>query len=245
MGMPLEKIIVTLLAGYLAGSVINFLADKLPSPYVKQANNRAIRIFDYLLPWLIHLKSTAGWRARHWIILFIVPILFVGCTLIQSPVLQPHWTAVVLFLFTLISVIDIEHHFILRPMILAGYILSLAIGIFLRDFIPTITGFLGGFVPMLAFFLLGKLFSVKLSKNIEKGEKIIPLGFGDVHLGGIIGLLLGWPSIIPGIVLAVLSAGLYAASSLLIMVISRNYQPYKVIPYAPFLLGAAILLLCI
>lgn len=98
---------------------------------------------------------------------------------------------------------------------------------------------------MLAFYLIGRLFSKKVKKTAGNEEKTIPLGFGDVHLGGIIGLLLGWPGVIEGIFLGVIAAGVYSAALLLLMVIKRSYQPGKVIPYAPFLLGAALLLLSI
>ena len=62
MCMPIDKIIVTLLVGYLAGSAINFLADRLPSAYARLANNRNIRKVGYLLPYFLPDKTAQGGR---------------------------------------------------------------------------------------------------------------------------------------------------------------------------------------
>jgi prepilin signal peptidase PulO-like enzyme (type II secretory pathway) len=59
----------------------------------------------------------------------------------------------------------------------------------------------------------------------------------------VIGLLLGWPGVLAGLVLAVLIAGAVTLVYLLVMVISRRYTPNLALPYGPFLAASAIFLL--
>ena len=47
-----------------------------------------------------------------------------------------------------------------------------------------------------------------LNKNNSKySEEDVALGFGDVHLSGILGLLLGWPGITGGLFVAIILGG--------------------------------------
>lgn len=84
-----------------------------------------------------------------------------------------------------------------------------------------------------------------LSKS--RGEEIeeIALGFGDVNLAGVIGLLLGWPGIIAGIILAILIGGVVSGGYLVLQVLRKKYQAYQALPYGPFLVLSAVVLLFI
>ena len=64
-----------------------------------------------------------------------------------------------------------------------------------------------------------------------------------MNLGGIIGLILGWPGVVMGIVLAIFLAGGVSLAFLLYMVVKRRYKPDLAIPYGPFLTISVILLL--
>jgi leader peptidase (prepilin peptidase)/N-methyltransferase len=75
---------------------------------------------------------------------------------------------------------------------------------------------------------------------IAEGEA---LGFGDVTLSGVIGLLLGWPGVIAGLIVAVFLAGAVGLLAMLPMLFRRQYDPNLALPYGPFLaLGAFYLL---
>ncbi len=78
-------------------------------------------------------------------------------------------------------------------------------------------------------------------RDLEEPEDA--LGFGDVNLGGVIGLLLGWPGIIAGLVFAILLAGGFSLVYLLIKLLRREYRPSLAIPYGPFLAASAAWLL--
>ena len=77
-------------------------------------------------------------------------------------------------------------------------------------------------------------------QSIEEGDAF---GFGDVNLSGVIGLLLGWPGILAGLVIAILLSGAFMLAYLIIMLITRRFRPHMALPYGPFLAASAIYLL--
>jgi len=79
----------------------------------------------------------------------------------------------------------------------------------------------------------------------SKGEEIneIALGFGDVNLACVIGLLLGWPGIIAGIFLAIILGGVVSGIFLLVQLLRKKYHAFQALPYGPFIVLSAILLI--
>jgi prepilin signal peptidase PulO-like enzyme (type II secretory pathway) len=115
-------------------------------------------------------------------------------------------------------------------------------GIHNHGFWNTLLGGGTGFGIMLVFYFLGALFVRLLSRT--RGEEIeeIALGFGDVNLAGVVGLLLGWPGVVGGIFLAVLLGGIVSGGFLLVRVIQKKYQAYQALPYGPFLIMSTVVL---
>ncbi|MBC8497079.1 MAG: prepilin peptidase, partial [Chloroflexi bacterium] len=132
---------------------------------------------------------------------------------------------------------------ILHPVSWAGALLGLGVGIWMHGLAPTLIGGAAGFGLMLALHSFGNLFARGMARL--RGEPIdeVALGFGDVNLSGVLGLLLGWPGIVGGLLLAILLGGVVSLFYLLIMLIRRRYQVFTAIPYGPFLVASAILLL--
>jgi leader peptidase (prepilin peptidase)/N-methyltransferase len=107
----------------------------------------------------------------------------------------------------------------------------------------TLLGGLVGFSIMFGFYLLGFAF-VRLSERLRKQEiEEEGLGFGDVTLGGVIGLLLGWPGIIAGLVLTILIGGAFSLSVIFVALINRRYHAALAVAYGPFLILATVYLL--
>lgn len=139
-------------------------------------------------------------------------------------------------------VIDIEYHAILYNEIIVGIFLGLVIGILHHGFWRTLIGGVVGFLMMLGLYYLG-IFVLKIRNRNVVSIETEALGFGDVNLMAVLGLYLGFPGIIIGLFLGVMLAGIYSLMIIIKMVLQKNYQADYAIPYGPFLiLGAAILL---
>ena len=150
-----------------------------------------------------------------------------------------------------VLVIDLEHRLILHPVSLVGAVLGLGIGIRLNSYGTTLTtgivnSLLGGafgFGVMLVFYFIGEAYVRYMSKKRGLSSDEVALGFGDVNLSGILGLLLGWPAIIVGLFFAILAGGLVSLVIVIRMLISKNYKAFTAIPYAPFLILGALFLI--
>jgi leader peptidase (prepilin peptidase) / N-methyltransferase len=69
------------------------------------------------------------------------------------------------------------------------------------------------------------------------------LGFGDVTLSGVMGLLLGWPGIMGGLLIAIGLGGVFSLLFILIKLITKKYQAFSSIPYAPFIIFGSLILI--
>ena len=175
----------------------------------------------------------------------IYPILFLGYYFLrQDAGLSLNWATLLFLYFGIVIVIDIEHHLILRPVSIAGAVLGIFFGVRFHGMDATLLGGAGGFLIMLSLYFLGigfvRIWSRMFQKELSETEG---LGFGDVSLGGVIGLLLGWPAVVIGVVMTILLAG---AASLLYIIISKasgKYHPNMSLPYGPFLSASTLFLL--
>ncbi len=154
---------------------------------------------------------------------------------------------VLLDYLAVVFVIDIEHRVILHSVSIVGAVLGLGIGIFLRGgksitngITSTLLGGAVGFGTMLIFYFLGELFVKYMSKKRGLPADEVALGFGDVNLSGILGLLLGWRAILACLLYAVLAGGLVGVVFIIGMLVAKKYKAFTAIPYAPFLILSAI-----
>jgi prepilin signal peptidase PulO-like enzyme (type II secretory pathway) len=147
---------------------------------------------------------------------------------------------ILLVYFGLVAVIDIEHRLILHITSLIGAGIGLGIGIWLHGLARTLAGGLAGFISMFLLYQLGFFFLRVLKRGAGAGEA---LGFGDVILGGVLGLILGWPAIFASLLLTILLSGAASLIYLLVMILAKKYSPSLSIPYGPYMvLGATLLL---
>ena len=103
---------------------------------------------------------------------------------------------------------------------------------------------------MFAFYQLGAVVArirarkMRAAGQAEDDEEA--LGGGDVYLTGVLGLMLGWPNIIMGIVWGALIGGVVAILALVGHMIRRRYAENSLmnfIPYGPSLVLGAFYLL--
>jgi leader peptidase (prepilin peptidase)/N-methyltransferase len=155
-----------------------------------------------------------------------------------------YWgSLIVLSFFSVVIVIDIEYKLILHPVSIFGAVLGLLVGIYLHGFIPSLLGGVVGFGTMLVLYWLGGVLLRFTARR--RGEEIddVALGFGDVNLSGVIGLMLGFPAVILGLFLAILIGGAVSLLYLVVMLVLGRYRLFSALPYGPFLVAGAVLLL--
>jgi leader peptidase (prepilin peptidase)/N-methyltransferase len=109
--------------------------------------------------------------------------------------------------------------------------------------VTSIEGGVAGFGIMYALYLLGELFVRWLSRRRGEPVEEVALGFGDVNLTGVLGLILGWPGILIGLFFAILASGIASFFIVVFSLLTKRYQAFMAIPYAPFLIFGAVVLL--
>jgi leader peptidase (prepilin peptidase)/N-methyltransferase len=139
---------------------------------------------------------------------------------------------------------DIEARVVLHPVSIAGAVIGLADGWYSWGLVSRLLGGLFGFCFMYVIYWIG----IKLSRYTAKkrGEEIEeePMGFGDVNLSGVLGLTLGWPGVVAGLMLGILAGGAFSLLFIIQKMISKEFKLFQTIPYAPFLvIGAVIIIL--
>ncbi|MEK7323900.1 MAG: A24 family peptidase [Chloroflexota bacterium] len=157
--------------------------------------------------------------------------------------------AVLLESLLLITVIDLEHRLILYVTIFptAGAALLYALFGGEQELLPALTKSLFGGLAGFAVFYLLYLFSFGFARLVERlrGEALteVPFGGGDVNLAGVVGLAVGWPGILLTIMFTVISGGLVAGLYLLFKRLRGGYTAFTPIPYGPFIVFGAFMLL--
>ncbi len=153
------------------------------------------------------------------------------------------WGAVLLIYFAVVVVIDIEWRLILHPVSVAGAILGLAVGVSLHGWMATLLGGLLGYGIMFGFYYLGAVFMRLINSRRGEPSDEVALGYGDVNLTGILGLILGFPQILIALVLGLLLGGVFSLALVLVTALARRYRTLMAIPYAPFLVLGAMMIL--
>ncbi len=241
-------IIAIILLGWLSGVLINYISDVLPQkrrlvhPYCSNCQEPQPLLNYFLWPRRCPYCSHGRTR-RSWFVEFIT--IFIALWLWTQPsLILGFWLSLLIVVyFGIVVIIDLEHHLIMHPVSIFGSILGLLIGIYLHGLLVTLIGGLAGFGAMLVLYLLGALFARFVVRRSQEGFSDEALGFGDVILGGILGLILGWPAIIGGLFISILLAGAISLIYLLLTILARRYRAFTFIPYGPFMIAGAVALI--
>ncbi|MBE0685073.1 MAG: prepilin peptidase [Anaerolineaceae bacterium] len=230
--------------------IINHLADTLPiirkisfSPFCTDCH-KTIGLTRYVLYKACpHCHTKSGKRR------ILLPFLFI-ITYVLLFFFPPDYSGIYLSLLIvaflyLVFIIDLEHRLILHPVSVFGAILFTIIGLYLNGWQNTVLGGGIGFLLMYGLYLFGILFSKWMAKKRGETMDEVALGYGDVNLTAILGLLFGWPRIAVLLFFAILFGGLFSAVYMLILKVQKKYELFTPIPYAPFLIISALILLYI
>lgn len=147
---------------------------------------------------------------------------------------------VTLIYLGIVFVIDIEHKIIHTYLLFVGVILGFITGFMRNDLVLTLLGGVMGLMLVALIYLLGFVFTKLMVKWRKANLSGSALGFGDVLLSGVLGLMVGWPDVFLSLFIAVLSAGLFSGIYIIYMVLRKQYTPGTAIPYAPFLIIGAV-----
>jgi prepilin signal peptidase PulO-like enzyme (type II secretory pathway) len=162
-----------------------------------------------------------------------------------GPTLQFSLLALLLEGLLLITVIDLEHRLILYVTVFPMAAIALFYGLFgaERSIAQTLIGGAVGYGVFYFFYLLSWAFEAIV--NRLRGEPLseVPFGGGDVNLAGVVGLAVGWPGIILAIFFTVMAGGGVAALYFLFKRLRGSYIAFTPIPYGPFIVFGAFLLL--
>lgn len=239
---------VTIL-GWVSGAVVNYLADVLPrtrtfsTPRCGRCGSEKSWI-ALLWPTKCEQCQKRG-TLRTWVT-FIAGLMASYILWFFPPDRLGYYLGLMwLVYFGLVVVIDLERRLILHPVSLVGGLMALVQGIFLHGFLRTLMGGGFGFLIMLVFYFLGVLFIKQFARIRGEESDQIALGFGDVNLAGVIGLLLGWPGVVAGLIIAILLGGVVSGLYLLVKLINKQYTAFEALPYGPFLVLSAVYLLYI
>ena len=128
-------------------------------------------------------------------------------------------------LFIVLGVIDLEHQLILNKIVYPASVVALIISVFLPQteimsfpWPVSLNGIIGGSIGLVLFLVPILVY--------PKG-----MGWGDVKMAGLIGLVTGFPLIFVALFMAVILGGLLASALLLLKVKKRK----EAIPFGPFL----------
>lgn len=232
--------------GWLCGVILNYLADVLPrtrrlrSPQCHRCENK-ITLVDYVL--IRKCRHCGNRRTKRTYLVQILSLMLVPVVYLFPPQLFGFWLSLPYFLyFALIFIMDVEYRVVLYEVVGAGILISIPMGIYWNGLVDTIIGGLAGFGIMFILYYFGVLFNRWVSKRRGENIEEVALGFGDVNLSGILGLLLGWPKIAISLFFSVVLGGVFSGLYLVIHVLARRYRPFTAIPYAPFLVIIAVVL---
>ena len=243
---PLTILLMAVL-GWLLGALINYLSDVLPvtrrfTPALCPQCQAKRSLLDYLL--MLPCRACGTRRSiRAWVVQISAVAVAVGSALFPPERTGTWVTLVLMVFFGVVAVIDIEHRLIMHPVSLVGAVLGGAVGVWLHGWLPTLLGGVAGFGIMFGLYYLGALLARWIGRMRKQEIDEEALGFGDVTLSGVLGLLLGWPGIVAGLVYAILLGGLVSLIVIVYQFAVKRYQAFQAIPYGPFLLLAAVILL--
>jgi len=239
--------VLTLLLGWGVGCLLNYLADVLPrtrtfSTPVCYACGSKHNLAESIFPQACRTCRTKPLK-RTWVVQIAALILVPVVRFLPAPALGFWLSLAVFFYLWLVFIIDVQHRVILHEVSIVGAILAIPFGLWLNGWQKTLVGFAIGAGVMLALYYFGILFNKWMSKR--RGQEIdeVALGFGDVTLSAVLGIALGSPRIIVCLFFAILLGGLISGLYILATIALKRYKAFTAIPYAPFLIIAAVVLI--
>jgi leader peptidase (prepilin peptidase)/N-methyltransferase len=237
--MTITFIIISGLFGLVIGSFLNVCIDRLPAkkslaypPSHCDACHHPLSIKD-LFPVISYLWLRGKCRYCGARIPVRVPCVELGTGVLLAFLFWHYgltWQFPLIAFYScvllVLAFIDLEHRLLLNSIIYPTAIIAFIIGFFLPEF-NIYKGVLGGVTGFAILLIIGIIF---------RGG----MGFGDIKLAGLMGLMTGFPNIFVALMGGIILGGLLAIALLTLKKKGRK----DMIPFGPFLaLGTLVALL--
>ena len=240
--LPFIPIVLGILGGLLVNFVVDWLYVRREVYTVDQQTDMLSRGWLGYLLWPWGCASCENKKKIRVQTVNLVALIF-ALWIFNQDKIEIWWGFPLWLLFMVIVVTDLEYKVIFLPVSYAGGALGLLIGIFTHGLLTTVLGGLAGFGLMFVFYKLGEMFTRAVARGRGADFDEIALGFGDVYVSGIIGLVMGWPGVFAGLFLGILFGGIVSLFLITVKKISGKFEAFEAIPYAPFLVAGAVLLI--
>jgi leader peptidase (prepilin peptidase)/N-methyltransferase len=254
--MNVLPVILGMLLGLFAGSVINLLADDLPhtlrirGPHYPDGSPRS---WLGLSAFLRRRKSPGGAKLpwRHPLTEIVTAALFAYITLEAGLSGQAVYLMGNVAILILITVIDLEHRMILFVVIIPACIYALIGAALVGPEISKLVVFqdyaiggLAGFLIFMVMYAGGWVFNVVVTGARREEVEEVAFGYGDVMLATLSGFMLGWQALIFAVTIAVFAGG---AGALLFLVsrilIKGKYELFTALPYGQYIVFGTIVMM--
>lgn len=241
------NILFIIILGLLCATFVNYFSDVLPIQRKLVAPTCAacgvpFNLLNYIT--FTPCRICHAKRATRTYIVLAIGALSAFSLWTWPPAIGFSLALLILTYFGVVAVIDIEHRLIMHVVSLVGAILFALIGIILNGWLVTLLGGLVGGGVMLVFYLIGTQFAKYRAKKLGTQDDEEALGFGDVTISAVLGLLVGWPGIILTLLIGIILGGLFSLSMIVGLSIMRRYDALNVFTaYGPFLLMGAVMMI--
>lgn len=242
-------ILQTIVFGVLAGLIINLTVDGL---YVyHDMVSEAFKEQYFKRPYWRGLFMLAqqpeggqAWRMRVLLVWGSGLLATIGIHYLSAYGVEFWWGYPLALWIAIVTVIDIESRYILRETVWVGVVGGYALGVYFYGWwpIPLLGGAIG-FGLMGAMYGLGVLYLRYLNRrdgDIYDPEEDVALGFGDVQLAAIMGLLLGIVDVFYAFFWALVFGGIVGVILLLVSKFRGEYRSNLAMPYGPYILLAIV-----
>lgn len=240
--------LIVVVFGFVTGMLVNFIVVKLYISRNILDEECSLEIDN--LGWLQYLfwpfqskECLPKHNRRIFVVNLILAVISYWLWFTPPYKVEFWWGFIVMAYFMVVVVMDLEYRVVLYPVSIAGGIIAGLIGIYLHQIPKTLIGGLAGYFVMYLLYKFGEVFGRKMGEWRGQPLEEEALGFGDVYISGIIGLLLGWPGIITGLILGVLFGGAGSLIHMAVMLIRKKFKAFEPIPYAPYLVLGCVTLL--
>lgn len=269
--MPLAVLLAAIF-GFIIGVLVNLLADYLPArryhvlaradPFVsrntippipsflpRRADGRLfpIPLWSGMIAAILRESVfSPPRRIRRIATEILMALAFAGITSLYANARSLPFLLFYAVIFALVAIIDIEWRWIMWEVILPGaavVILETALEVRI-PWDAMLRGGLYGFLAMFALYVLGLAFAQVMRILTGRAVARTVLGIGDVRMGTLSGMIVGWGALGPVLLIMILTGAIAA----LIFIVSRRFQKrryrrFSAIPYGPYIvIGTAAML---